>query len=114
MPPPVLHQYTGAYLAEHCFGIDDEEILSAIRYHTSGRENMGTLEKLLFLSDLLEESRTFDGVEELRALFWQDLDRCLVRALDYQVRYLRETKKPLYPLTLRAAEWYSAREIKKK
>lgn len=113
VPAPVLHQYTGAYLAEHEFGITDEEVLNAIRYHTSGRENMSTLEKLIYLSDLLEESRTFDGVEELRRLFWEDLDACLVRALVEQVQHLKETKMPLYPLTLRAAEWYLAHETPK-
>lgn len=107
VPDPVLHQYTGAFLAEHRFGIRDEEILDAIRYHTSGRENMGTLEKLLYLADLLEEDRSFEGVEELRALFWQDLDECLRCALARQVEYLKTTKMPLYPLTLRAAAWYN-------
>ncbi len=108
VPAPVLHQYTGAYLAEHEFGIRDEEILRAIRYHTSGRENMGTLEKLLYLADLLEEGRTFAGVDALRALFWRDLDACLARSLKEQVEYLVGTGKPLYPLTLRAEAYYSA------
>ena len=47
VPPPVLHQYTGAYLAEQHFGIRDREVLDAIRYHTSGRAGMGELEKLV-------------------------------------------------------------------
>lgn len=42
VPPPVLHQYTGAYLAEQHFGIRDREVLDAIRYHTSGRAGMGS------------------------------------------------------------------------
>lgn len=110
VPEPVLHQYTGAFLAEHAFGIKDEEILRAITYHTSGREDMSTLEKLLFLSDLLEEGRTFCGVEALRALFWQDLDACLARSLKEQVEYLRTTGKPIYPLTLQAERFYSKGE----
>ncbi len=114
VPEPVLHQYTGAYLAEHVFGITDGEILQAISYHTSGRENMGTLEKLLYLADLLEEGRTFRGVEALRELFWRDLDACLARSLKEQVEYLLSTGKPVYPLTLRAEAFYSARENAKK
>lgn len=102
VPAPVLHQYTGAYVAEHSFGIADEEILNAIRYHTSGRENMSPLEKLVFLADMLEEGRDFPHVEELRQLFYKDLDECLYESLKHQVEYLYETGKPVYPLTERA------------
>lgn len=107
VPPPVLHQFGGAFLAEHRFGISDEEILNAIRYHTSGREGMAPLEKLIFLSDLLEEERSFSGVEELRALFYEDLDGCLLRALGEQIAYLKTTGKPIYPLTEKAYRWIS-------
>lgn len=99
VPPPVMHEYTGAYLARHAFGIEDEDILDAIRYHTSGKAGMAALSKLIFLADMLEEGRSFDGVEALRALFWEDLDACFYAALRAQVEYLRETGKPVYPLT---------------
>ena len=105
VPEPVLHQYTGAYLAEHSFGVSDAEILDAIRYHTSGREGMGRLEKLVFLSDMLEDGRNYDGVEALRALFWRDLDACLKTAFCEQLAFLRASGRPVYPLTERAAEW---------
>ncbi len=105
VPPPVLHQFTGAYLAEHEFGITDEEILRAISYHTSGKEDMTALEKLVFLSDLLEEERNFPGADELRKLFWRDLDECLYQSLFRQVEYLKSTGQPVYPLTERAFEW---------
>ena len=105
VPPPVLHQYSGAYVAEHTFGIKDSNILNAIRYHTSGRENMSMLEKLIFLSDLLEEGRDFEGVDELRKLFYKDIDICLLTALKHQLNYLESTKKPVYSLTRRAYEY---------
>lgn len=103
--PPVLHQYTGAYLAEHVFGVKDEEILDAIRYHTSGREDMTPLGKLVYLADLLEEDRSFDGVDRLRALFAQDLDLCLAESMKNQLTYLKKSGKPVFPLTERAYEW---------
>ncbi len=105
VPAPVLHQYTGAYLAEHVFGIDDEEILGAIRFHTSGKKNMTVLEKLLFLADLLEEGRSFSGVEELRSLFYHDLDACFSAALAHQIAYLQKSGLPVYPLTYEAYEY---------
>ena len=49
VPAPVAHQFAGAYLAERLFGIEDEDVLNAVRYHTSGLANMSELEKLIFL-----------------------------------------------------------------
>ena len=109
VPPPVMHQYTGAYLAQHCFGIEDEEILDAIRYHTSGRAGMTSLGMLVYLSDLLEEGRNFAGIDELRELFSCDLEMCLYRSLKDQLHYLQGTQKPIYPLTEQTYQW-----IKKK
>ena len=109
VPPPVLHQYSGAYVAEHTFGVKDKNVLDAIRYHTSGRENMSPLGKLIFLADMLEDGRDFDGVESLRALFAKDIDLCLAEALRRQLEYLKSTKKPVYPLTARAYEYIKER-----
>lgn len=99
VPSPVLHQFTGAYLAERMFGISDKEILDAIRYHTSGRADMGKLEKLIYLSDMLESERDFPQVQELRALFYKDPDECLFVSLSHTMEYLAESGKPVYPLT---------------
>lgn len=102
VPPPVMHQFSGAYVAEHTFGIKDERILNAIRYHTTGRENMSNLEKLIFLADLLEEGRDFDGVEALRKIFRRDIDECLKAAFEHQLKYLKLRGEPVCPLTQRA------------
>ena len=109
VPEPVMHQYAGAYVAEHHFGIDDEEVLDAIRFHASGREDMTTLGKLVYLADLLEEDRDFPHVEELRLLFWQDLDVCLEQSLAHQLDYLKGENKPVYPLTEAAYRWIKAK-----
>lgn len=108
VPAPVLHQYTGAYLAEHLFGVDDEEVLDAIRYHTSGREDMTPLGKLIFLADMLEEGRTFEGVAELREALKRDLDECLLRCFEQQYKYLKTNEangNRIYSLTERSYEW---------
>jgi nicotinate-nucleotide adenylyltransferase len=102
VPQAVVHQFSGAYVAGNYFGIKDEILLDAIRYHTSGRENMTDADKLLFLCDMLEEGRAFDGVDELRAIFAKDLDECLYVALKHQVEYLKTTNLPIYSLTERA------------
>ncbi len=105
VPEPVLHQFTGAYLAEHAFGVRDGEVLDAIRYHTSGREDMTALEALVYLADLLEPGREFPGIGPLREAFWRDIWECLYRSLRDQVAYLRADGKPVYPLTERAYAW---------
>ena len=106
VPAPVLHQYTGAYVAEHTFGIRDEDVLNAVRYHTSGRPNMSDLEKLIFLSDMLEPSRDFKGVEKLRRLLAEDLNECMYQSLKHELRHLKKSGGEIYPLTFRAYEYY--------
>lgn len=109
-PPPVLHQYAGAYVAEHSFGIEEEDVLDAVRFHTTGRENMTPLGALLFLSDLLEEGRDFQGVEELRRLFFTDFEECMKVSLSHQLYYLRSTGDPVDPHTEAAFRWYNSRK----
>lgn len=108
VPAPVLHQYTGAYIAEHTFGIEDREVLEAIRYHTSGKENMSALGKLVLVADMVEEGRDFPCVHELRAALSSSLDEGLVACLTRQIEFLRERQTPVYPLTVRALQWAEA------
>ena len=109
VPREVAHQFAGAYVAEKYFGVADEDALNAVRYHTSARPNMSALEKLIFLADMLEEERHYEGVDELRTLFWaeKDLDKCLAEAL-YQTLLFLETKGgEIYPLTKAAYDFYA-------
>ena len=106
VPAPVIHQYSGAYVAEKFFGLKDKLLLDAIACHTTGRENMTAADKLLFLCDLLEEGRDFEGVDELRAIFKEDIDKCLNEALKRQIAYLQSTGGAIDALTLKAYEYY--------
>ena len=108
VPKSVWHQYAGAYVAEHVFGVTDEDVLNAVRYHTSGRPNMSMLEKLIFLADMLEEERCYEGVDMLRQLFWQgeNLDLCLETALFETLKFLQAKKADVYPLTQKAYDFY--------
>ncbi len=116
VPESVRHQFEGAILAEREFGITDEDILNAVRYHTSGRENMSELEKLIFLADMVEEERVYEGVDEIRAAFWENkkgegaLDNCLRLALKGTVEYLQKKGVSVYPLTLAALQYYENKE----
>ena len=105
VPAPVLHQYTGEYVAKNILGVTDLEVLSAIRYHTSAKPNMTALEKVIYLADLLEPGRDFKGVEKLRKLFYTDIDECLYKSLKHQIKYLKSKKGEIYPLTLKAYQY---------
>ena len=113
VPEQVVHQFAGAYIAKTQFGITDEDILNAVRYHTSGRENMSALEKLIFLADMVEEERSYDVVEDIRSAFWSAqgeldsaLDGCLLLALQQTAIFLQRIGQTVYPLTLRALQFY--------
>ena len=109
VPKAVAHQYTGAFVAQTAFGVTDEEVLSAIRYHTSAKEDMSDLEKLIFLADMVEPARNYEGVETLRKLFWQGqgLDECLKLALTETLEFLKRKGGEIYPLTALACEYYN-------
>jgi predicted HD superfamily hydrolase involved in NAD metabolism len=100
--PELLHGHIVASMMPELFGIADEDIANAVRYHTSGRVGMSTLEKVVCLADYIEPGRTFPAVEELRKLAEQDLDLALASAFDNTIRFLLERHKPIFPLTVLA------------
>ena len=115
IPAPVLHQFTGAYVAEKIFQIKDAEVLDAIRFHTSGKADMTTLGALIFLADMVEEGRNYDGVDVLRELYWKETPKsqseenlfmCLEEALRRTIEFLEEKGNTVYPLTKRAYAFY--------
>ncbi|AYB39128.1 bis(5'-nucleosyl)-tetraphosphatase (symmetrical) YqeK [Brevibacillus laterosporus] len=96
------HSFVGAIVVQQELQIQDVEILQAIRYHTTGRENMSLLEKVVCLADYIEPNRNYPGVEEIRCLAEQDLNQALALALGGTIRFLIEKKQRVYPLTLLA------------
>lgn len=103
----VIHQYDGAVVAEKEYGICDEVVLDAIRYHTTGKPNFSPLGKLLYIADKLERGRDYEGVEELRAHLEKGIDETFKRVLEHGIEYLRTRNKEIDLLTLRAYEWYN-------
>ena len=75
VPAPVTHQYTGADVARTQYGVDDADVISAIRCHTTGKPDMTALEKLIFCADVLEEGRDYPGVKELRKIIESDFEK---------------------------------------
>ncbi len=103
--PDVLHALTGAHLARERFHVD-EEIYSAIRWHTTGKPDMTRLEKILYLADFIEPTRDFPGLDELRALAYRDLNAAMALALSLCLGNLRRNGQEIVPDTLEAYHWY--------
>jgi predicted HD superfamily hydrolase involved in NAD metabolism len=98
----LLHSEVAAFVAEHEYGIDDPEVLDAIRYHTSGRVGMTLLDKIVCLADYMEPGRNFPGVERIRELAEHNLEQALVAGFDSTISFLIEKKKIIFPLTVLA------------
>jgi predicted HD superfamily hydrolase involved in NAD metabolism len=96
------HAPVGAYVAEHDFGIKDIEILDAIRYHTSGREHMTLLDKVVCLADYMEPGRDFKGVEHIRELSKSSLDKALLAGFESTISFLLAKQQIIFPLTILA------------
>ena len=103
--PKLLHAVTGAAVAERIFG-ESEDVVSAIRWHTTGRAEMSLLEKILYIADYMEPNRDFPGVELLRELVWQDLDAAIFRGLEQSVRHVRAKGCVLDPDSEKAWHYY--------
>lgn len=104
--PKLLHAITGAALAKDMFGVS-EEISQAIRWHTTGKPDMTTLEKIIYLADYIEPTRNFDGVEQLRELAYEDLDKALALGLEMSLEELRRQNVEPHRDTVEACLWYT-------
>ena len=94
----ILHAITGAALASHVFG-QEEDVCQAIANHTTGHPDMTTLDKVIYLADYVEPNRSFEGVEELRSLAFEDLDRGMLLGLEMTVAELKQKKAIIHPNT---------------
>ena len=100
----LLHSKTGACIARHVFG-EPDEVFDAIFWHTTAKENMTTLEKILYVADYMEPNRDFDGVERLRELAYRDLDSALLLGVETTIQEMKDRNLPVHSSTLRAQAW---------
>lgn len=98
----LFHAISGAYVVEHDLKITDSDIINAIRYHTTARENMSLLEKIIYMADFISADRTYDGVDELRKLAYTSLRDAMEFALEFSVNELVEKKAMLHLDTVKA------------
>lgn len=108
--PDLIHPFWAAEVAKREYKIKDEDILNAIRYHTTGRAGMSVLEKIVFIADYIEPNREqFEGLDEARRLAYLDLDMAMRFILEQTIEFVKERGRLLHPLSLEALEYYKNR-----
>lgn len=96
----LIHAHLGAKMAEVYYGIYDIDVLNAIKYHTTGKEDMNMLEKVIYMADYIEPKRNFDGVEDIRQIAFKDIDKAFFMAIDRTIIFLIEKGKLIQPATI--------------
>ncbi len=105
--PAVIHAKYGAWMAEHKYGISDGEILSAIQCHTTGKPDMGMLDKILYIADYIEPRRDkAPDLPRMRYLAFQDLDQTMYEILSGTLAYLKRKGSSVDPMTHQACLYY--------
>lgn len=112
--PAVIHAKLGAWMAEHKYGIDDPEILSAIACHTTGKPDMGLLDKILYIADYIEPRRDkAPNLPAMRRLAFEDLDEALYQILSGTLGYLAKSGGSADEMTQKAFSYCEALRNKK-
>lgn len=106
----VWHGETAYEYVKENYGIVDEEILSAIRYHVMGRPNMTILEKIVFIADYIEENRQGVVFEKARKLAFEDIDKTILFILESQIEYIMSQNQTLISQTLKTYDYYKQQE----
>ena len=109
-PSPVWHGICAAILAQTQWGVEDEEVLSASRCHTTGKPGMSLLDEIVFLADMTSAERDYPEVDYLRKLEKKDIHQAIREALEMNLHWLEESGKPVDEETRAALEDLRQRE----
>lgn len=100
------HSAIGAYIAKFELGIKEEDIISSIKHHTTGKENMTMLEKIIYIADLIEECRNFPGVDLLRELtFKGNIDDALLISFNNTIKFVIDNNQLIHPRTINSRNY---------
>lgn len=97
--PKLWHSIAGARYLRNVYGFN-EEIISAVRYHTTGKENMTTGEKILFVADFISLDRNYNGVEDMRDRAEISLEKAMEEGLRFTIEELAAKCRPIHPDTV--------------
>ena len=100
--PKLWHAIVGAEYLKNELGIDDDEIIDAVRYHTTGRKNMTLSDKILFIADFISADRDYNGADEMRERAEKSLECAMDMGLSFTITDLVENGKAVHPDTIDA------------
>ncbi|AVQ20316.1 hydrolase, HD family [Fusobacterium necrophorum subsp. funduliforme ATCC 51357] len=103
----ILHGFVASVFVKESFGIQDEEVLEAIRYHTVGKAGMSLVGKIVYIADAIEETRNYPSVDKIRKKTYEDLEQGILMEIEHKLEYLSSTGATLHPNTL---EWKKSLE----
>lgn len=110
--PFLLHAKVGAYIAREKYGIEDEEILSAITWHTTGKPGMSLLDKIIYIADYIEPMRSkAPNLPDVRRLAFEDIDITLLKILSDTLAYLRGSAKSMDSMTVKTYSYYKEKAL---
>ena len=96
----LLHGPAAAVILKEEFSVFDDEILDAVFYHTTGKENMNLLTKIIYLADFIEPGRNFPGIEKVRAAAYKNLDEAIIIASGMVIINTVKKGKEIHPDTI--------------
>ena len=109
---PLAHSKVAAEILKDKFGVDDEDVLNAVRSHTTGRENMSLLEEVVYVADAIEDNRSYPGLKKLQREALEDLDSACLFIMDYTIDTLKKKGRAIDADTINARE-YIAEKIRR-
>ena len=104
-----LHAIAGEIFLRKELGVTDNEILSAVRWHTTGKEDMTLLEKIIYVADLTSEDREYPDILEVRAMAEESLDRTCLRGLSFTIEDNAKKCRPIHIDTVKAYNYLAER-----
>lgn len=106
--PDLLHAKLSAVYAREKYGVKDEDILSAIACHTTGKPAMSALDKIIYIADYIEPNRApLPEIETIRKEAYTDLDTCLKHILYNTINYLGKKESNIDPITKQTYAYYA-------
>lgn len=104
----IAHSFIGYFVSKNEYGIEDFEILNAIKYHTTGKANMNLLEKIIYIADYIEPTRKyFKGLDKARYLAYKNIDKAMEYILENTIKFNEEKGREIHYLSKEAYEFYA-------
>lgn len=101
-----LHGHTAAALLKEKGYVTDKDVLDAIRWHTTGRAGMSMLEKIVYIADYMEPNRDFPGVERVRKLAFENIDKAVLLGLKMSIDNIIKNKSLIDTDSVQAYNYY--------